>query len=417
MGLILTAISIILCYFSPGDLFPELAPYHIQQIIIAPALLSSCIILSMRRVSLLSPQWMLMLAFWGSILVSELAKRHIRGGAYAMMDTAIMAVMYFLVAVNAYSLPRIRLFSGLIILSVLFMAIRGIVAFHTGMTELLTIHAEDVPRIRGLGIVNDPNDFAQILLLAMALLGFFWRKGNFVRNVAVVLLPAAILMYAVYLTFSRGAMFGLVAIVWVMISRKAGKTGAVVAAGIAFAAMLALNFGGGREISVKEGSAAGRVMAWGAGIQYLKEHPIVGVGYNNFMSEHDMTAHNSAVLCFAELGLFGYFFWLGLIIITVWNLERLLKVPKKEPDDLEIENHAVVLRAALYSFLATAWFLSRTYNFTLYIILALCTVLIQQRKEKWPQLTVLPNAWIPATLALEVMSILVVYVVIRVRTF
>jgi hypothetical protein len=42
--------------------------------------------------------------------------------------------------------------------------------------------------------------------------------------------------------------------------------------------------------------------------------PVFGVSYNSFTDHHERTTHNSFVLCFAELGLLGYFTWLALVV-------------------------------------------------------------------------------------------------------
>ena len=60
---------------------------------------------------------------------------------------------------------------------------------------------------------------------------------------------------------------------------------------------------GGRAISSKEQSAAERIEAWSVGLELLKWRPLFGAGYGNFTDHHHLTAHNSFVLCFAELGL------------------------------------------------------------------------------------------------------------------
>ena len=59
-----------------------------------------------------------------------------------------------------------------------------------------------------------------------------------------------------------------------------------------------------------------RVAAWVTGLGIFKAHPVFGIGIDNFSdyNETGNTAHNSYVLCLAELGMFGYFFWMGMIV-------------------------------------------------------------------------------------------------------
>jgi O-antigen ligase len=126
---------------------------------------------------------------------------------------------------------------------------------------------------------------------------------------------------------------------------------------------------GGRAISSKEQSAAERIEAWSVGLELLKWKPVFGIGYGNFTDHNPLTAHNSFVLCFAELGLVGYFLWIGMIVLTYKSLSAVIDcMPKRNSHRLMAE----LLRNSLVGFLVCAWFLSRTYQPVLYFLLALC---------------------------------------------
>lgn len=422
MSLILTLLSIVLAYFSPAEVVPSLSPYHVQQIIILPALLASAISLNMRRGSLPAPQSLLIVGFWFAAVISVLSKFWLRAAANTFITCGLLVCIYFLVYFNAFSLARIHVLGTVVVICALIMAVQGILAYHTGYMEekLLNIRIHDTfvidRRICGVGFLHDPNDFAQFLLVGLTFLGFFWKKDNVAGNFILLCVPAAVLIYATYLTFSRGAIFGVAAIIFVAVYRRIGKVPSAFVAGILFFFMLAMNFGGGREISMQEGSAAGRIVAWGSGIAQLKKFPLFGAGFEQFTEYNDLTAHNSFVLCFAELGLFGYFFWLGLILITGWGLESLARLPRKTAADAEFGRYLTTVRASLYSFLVTAWFLSRTYTVTLYILLALGAVLIGMRREAYPWLSMPTRRWVPVTLAVQVASLLLIYAMVRLRS-
>src|SRR3984957_7173214 len=66
-------------------------------------------------------------------------------------------------------------------------------------------------RIRGAGFLSDPNDLAQILLIALPLAFLAWRRGRGVANFFVVLLPSVLLLWTTYLTPSRGGLIELAA--------------------------------------------------------------------------------------------------------------------------------------------------------------------------------------------------------------
>ena len=422
MALILTVISIVLAYFSPADMMPSMAPYHIQQIILLPALGASLISMNMRRAGLPWPQYILLLGFWCAVILSVLSKFWLRNSLDAFLIAGLLVCVYFLVFLNAFTLTRIRILCFVVTSCAVVMAVQGILAYHTGYLgdKLLNMKVAEgfvvYKRICGLGVLHDPNDFAQFLLVGLTFLGLFWRKENVVGSLILVGLPASILIYATYLTFSRGVLFGLAVVAFVAVSRRIGALASAMLAAVLFVLMLVMNFGGGREISIHEGSAAGRIVAWGAGIAQLKHFPVFGAGFGQFTEYNDLTAHNSFVLCFAELGLVGYFFWLALILVTVWGLERLTRIPVKAPDDAAFARSVTTIRAALYGFLATSWFLSRTYTETLYILLALAAVLIHMRREACPWLSIEMRRWVPVTIGLQAVSVVVFYLTVRLRS-
>jgi len=268
-------------------------------------------------------------------------------------------------------------------------------------------------RIRAFGVLSDPNDFGQFLVVCIALMGAFYRKNNIVTNLIALGVPAAIMLYATYLTGSRGTVLGLAAIAFGLVSSRFGTLQSFLLAAVMVFLMFAMQFGGGREISLQEG----RVMAWGTGIGLLKTNPVFGVGYKHFEEHSDLTAHNSFVLCFAELGLFGYFFWLALIMTALLSLHRMAGIAVKSSEDPALAGLVTSLRSALLGFLVTGWFLSRTYNATLFVLVALVAALVQIRLQNDPKLDISPSRWIQATAAFQFVSVILIYATVRLRSF
>jgi putative inorganic carbon (HCO3(-)) transporter len=421
MAFFLTLVSIALYYFSPAEIIPTLAPYHIQQFVLIPAVLSSIAVFMMRPGGLQAPQWVLMVGFWFAVVMSQLSRFALRPALYSFTEFGLVVGIYFLVSMNAFSLPRIRTFCGAITCCALTMSILAIVSYHTGYLadQLLFERTESgrmiAPRIRGFGILNDPNDFAQFLLIALAFLGVFWKRNSPLTSRVTLFFPAVILLYAIYLTDSRGAYFGLVVILLIVMSRRLGKAKSVILAGVLFGVLLVARSGGGRDISIRDSSALGRINAWGSGIADIKGAPVFGVGFGNFTESADITAHNSFVLCFAELGFFGYFFWLALLVTTALGLEALARIPLKTAADFDFTRYVTTIRAALYAFLTTSWFLSQTYKQTLYILLALAGVLIFSRRSVFPAISVPITRWLPVTLFAQIAFLIVIYVTVRLR--
>ena len=56
--------------------------------------------------------------------------------------------------------------------------------------------------------------------------------------------------------------------------------------------------------------------AWSTGLQLIRTHPLFGVGFGRFAEHNDITAHNTIVVCAAELGVFGLFSWVMFVLPT-----------------------------------------------------------------------------------------------------
>ena len=422
MPLVLILISLSLCYFSPGEVFPTLAPYHIQQVILLSAALASIPGVVMRGGRLPSPHYLIMIGLWFAVAASLLARFWVRSSFEAFLEFGFMVLIYFLVLVNAFTPKRVQLMCAVFVVCGLAMCIQGIMAYHFGYQDekLLHISMEGpfvVKRIRAFGILNDANDLAQFLLMAMAMQGVFWKRAHTIRNVALLIGPTMLFMYAIYLTGSRGAMIGLAVIVFVLASTRLGKVQSVLTAGLMFVLMVVGNFGAGRDISLREGSAGGRVVAWGAGISFLRSNPFFGLGYAQFAEVNILTAHNSFVLAFSELGLVGYFFWLALIVAAILGLQRISQAPLNTEADYDLRRVVTTMRTSLYCFLATSWFLSRTYTITLYVLLALAAALIHYHHQLYPEAEAPTKRWVAITVASQIASVVLIYATIRARSF
>src|SRR5262249_19411080 len=234
----------------------------------------------------------------------------------------------------------------------------------------------DSRRIRGLGMMHDPNDLATGMVVALGLAAGAWRGGRRPRDLLLAAAAGA-LVYGIYLTHSRGGAgpLGVVVMLWRFAAGRAGRLPALLLLAALAAGVSAVDFGG-RSLSMEpDESASGRLEAWTEGLEMLKEQPMLGVGYGQFEDHHTLTAHNSLVLCFAETGLLGCFFWVALFVVTLLELRRLKNLPDQEPFDDDVRRWAGALQLSLVGFMAAAFFLSRTFAPILYLVLGLCAAL------------------------------------------
>jgi hypothetical protein len=443
MAFFLFLIFTILSYLRVLDYYPDAAQFRVMLILGLFALAVSTVTMVMRqRASLRRPQVLLMTGFVVAIALSHISKRWFGGAYYSLADFGTAMALFFLAVVNIDTLKRLRILSVVLVLIMLVIVIQGALAYHLGINQkvftilqwagdpgnLDNMHPDDIQavlertgvrRIRGEGFLNDPNDLGQALVMVMPFLALAWRSGRIYQNFFLVIIPGSILFYGLFLTHSRGALVGLGVIVFLATFKKEGKWRLISLVLMGGLVLSAAAFSGGREYSAQESSAAGRFEAWSDGLQMLRQQPVFGVGYNSFLDYHpELTAHNSFVLCFAELGMTGYMLWIALLLVTAAEVLIVSKIPGDDEDSELFRHWAKALQLAFFGYLVCAWFLSRTYSPTLYLLIGMLTAfchIVQEEREDEPVPEYSLFGWSARTGALAVASIAAVYVSVRLQ--
>lgn len=387
---------IALSYLRIFELFaPELAPLRPMLLIMLIVLGLSIIDLKKQGGSALSPQHQrLMWGIIGMVFVSSTLAAGFGDGIKAVITFLPTPMLFFISGMNLTSMQRVKTTAGVIIGCLAILACMSIACYHTGfMVETLTmkengtgpdsgfaatIENNDIPaldtsgrylwRIRSVGFLGDPNDYAQTMVCFLPMLLAFWRPGHLARTLLLLAPTVGLLLYTIFLTRSRGSLLGLSALFFLAVRKRLGNVlTASMVIGI-FVAAMALNFTGGRAVSAKDESAGGRIEAWAQGLNMLTSHPIAGVGYHRFADHHTHTAHNTLVVCFGELGFLGYWIWLGLVLMVFTQLSRAAEAALPGTDE---QLWAMRLKMSFFGFFTCSMFLSRAFEPPLFILLVL----------------------------------------------
>jgi hypothetical protein len=289
-------------------------------------------------------------------------------------------------------------------------------------------------RLKGQNFIGDPNDFGQLLVCLLPLTFIFWRPKHLAVNIAIVLPMVATIGYGIYLTHSRGALLAIMGVVIVACRRKIGTVPSVVLGGGLFVAAMALHATGGRDISADAG--ADRTALWGEGLGLLKLHPIFGAGFNQMADLIGKTAHNSVIVCAAELGFFGLFCWSLFLLPTVRDAMAVASpteltdgtpmpvdespyayiTPTTEKlDKAAIGNMGRLIFFSLVGFLISAMFLSRAFVMTFFLLGGMAEVVFQMALDRGMIAPRLPYG--KSLLYSGILSLLLVpgmYVVVRI---
>ena len=412
MGFVLSVLYFLTYYLTPTVMFGAIAQYRIELILALLLILVSVpAILNTKVGKTAQTTGLIGLAF--ATMASVVIGAHwFGGGITAFLLFIPNAFAYFLVFLHCDTTKKLKVLIFMVLFVCLFVVAQGTYEMHEGLPtgpEARNVDLTDTYflgmdndagqwfyRLRGKGEINDPNDFAQVIVTVLPLTFIFWQRKRFLRNFVVVLLPVAALLWGSYLTHSRGAVVGLLAVAIMAMRRRIGTVPSLVIAAVLFATLSALHFTGGRQISTSAGED--RTALWGEGMQLLKSHPFFGVGFGSMPEYATQTAHNTIVVCAAELGFTGLYFWSVFLLPSLRDAASLASPEKVKdgeapappstsqpfhlpsPETLakaDINKLGQLLVLSFTGFLVTGWFLSRAYVLTLFLLGGLTEVVYE----------------------------------------
>ncbi|MGD0730483.1 MAG: O-antigen ligase family protein [Terracidiphilus sp.] len=461
MGFLLGILYLVTYYLSPSTVFGPLAHFRIELIIALLILLVSVPAL-MRSFILKTPQFLALLGLAFATCLSVVIGGHwAKGGVLALLTFIPNAFAFLVVCLHCKTKKQLQILVLMLLFVCLFVIGRGYSDLRRGINAAPAANpgaleagpngpeaagspyllaqesdsGESVNRLRGRGEINDPNDFSQLLIAVIPLVFIFWRPKRRAHNLVCVILPVGGLLFGAYLTHSRGFVVAFLAVAFVAARRRIGTLPALVIVGLFLVAASALQFSGGRAMSAESG--ADRTALWGEGLQAFKSHPLFGVGAGNMPGYTDdgKTVHNSIVVCAAELGTFGFYFW-SMFLFSALRDILVIASPKKvgeaQPiiedgpfprsawkpevmDKAEVNRLGHLMLLSFTGFLAAGWFLSRSYVLTLFLLSGMVEVIYQMalRQQMVPPRMRLQRVLV-YTVGFAVALLVAVYIMLRI---
>jgi O-antigen ligase len=321
------------------------------------------------------PQYALLGAFLLAIMLSEVANGW-SGGALEQLSQFGPTVAAFVILANATTTQkRVVVAMAVFVLSATVLALHGVEQKANGIGWTGMPLVQD-GRIQYVGIFSDPNDLGLLFVMTLPMAIYLSSRGGLLGLARLFWLAlAALLLYAIYLTDSRGAMLAVAAVlgVWLWLRRGLVIAAIVGGAGLGLMMMLPSRL---QELDAGEESAAGRIDAWYEGIQMFMSQPVFGVGAGNFTEHNYLTAHNSFVLALAETGFVGFAIWLAFVMYGFRMMFAIVRYhPTLDGDAAQAwtanQRVAMTLLLSLSGLFTAAFFLSRTYVIVPYFLSAL----------------------------------------------
>lgn len=391
MGFLLTLLYVTVIYVRPQEFVVAIQGWpiltYLAAFCIAAVFLEGSFTADKFRRSALN--WFVVL-FWGALVMSHAANFWFGGALLAFDKFSKVAVLYFLILFTVDSWRRLRVFMWLMILLATFLAVQAIVQFYTGeglVGGQASLREGTVMQARGIGIFNDPNDLALNIVPMVAFLLPAFHKGFLSRTWLTGILFLIPMVTGIAYTRSRGGILGLAAVGWYYLHQRVGRLAGVI--GLLLVLSLLMAIPRMEQVSAQESSARARLDHWSYGLGLLKKSPLFGVGMDRFLDDYTHTAHNSFVLVLAEAGLVGGIIWVALVFGSLREL-RLVRLEGRAPPFVENLAHSLV--GAWVGWLVCAFFLSQTYKFLSFIIMAMSVAVLNAMAREGVEVA---NAWGP----------------------
>ncbi len=389
MTFFFTFVFMFLVFWRPQEwLVPQLFGIPILNGVFWLALLCLLVEIDSRRIQYPRKlqQPLMLFGVWFFCVFSHIPHGYFQGMLDSIVEPAKLMSFTFLLFVVIDSPAKLRHVSRLFVFMGVVMSVHALMQQHlgygfAGLRPLIMQRPDGFiyPRSYFFGIFEDPNDMSQMIVASMPFTFLlFKRKNGF--NSLIALGLCYFMWQGMLAGHSRGAQIGLAALGGMLLVMKMpvrwmptllplGLLGALAACPFAGKAM---------DMSAHE-----RIIFWGLGNQAYKSSPInilSGLGYNMFwtVTQTGRAAHNAFVNCYVEIGYLGFSFWFGLIILGVigaWRVRCALDRKSKDGEERYLWRFAGYSICALIAFCGSSYFLSRTFIYPFFFLMALTGVL------------------------------------------
>jgi probable O-glycosylation ligase (exosortase A-associated) len=268
----------------------------------------------------------------------------------------------------------------------------GFFGVKSGLSFLL--HGGGLVILQGPGgMLIDNNDFALALCMSIPMLlhlGLSERR-LLLRRTVLAMVPLTVM--TIVATHSRGGFLALALTACVLAWRSRNRVGSF--------ALLVLVLAGGWLLAPRsylerlstiseyetEGSAKGRLEAWGVALHMIQQKPLLGVGYEKFQENYrrydpratstleggpgTRVTHNSYLEIWAECGTPALFLYLSLMAWSLLDLWRLRREAAARYHSSWILSYATMFEASLAAFAVGSFFLNRAHFDLFYHLVAI----------------------------------------------
>ncbi|MBM3792229.1 MAG: hypothetical protein FJW35_18025, partial [Acidobacteria bacterium] len=370
MTFFLSAVFVLLVFWRPQEwLLPWMFGFPLLDIIVALATAFLAIELNEGRLRFprKTPQPFLIFGLWFAPVMSLVAHTYLAGVINTIPVAFKLAYFPLLLFITLDRTSRLRAIAWVYVAMALVMVVHALLQVNTGV-GFAGLPPMSIPMIGDrpahsrtlfFGIFGDPNHLGQIFGMSVPF-AFVLTRRKSGAGMLLGLIVAGLLVEGLLTTHSRGGMVGLAAALAVMFVLLLPYRWFMRGLALVLIAGLALT---PFSAAYLDKSAHDRVVFWGEANYVFKQYPLFGAGFRQFTDfiPDSRAAHNAFVLCYTELGLFGYWFWFILLQVGILGACRARQALTgvRKPAAVWLRHFAGMSVAAMVGFAASAYFLSR----------------------------------------------------------
>lgn len=337
----------------------------------------------------------LLLALWGLFLLTTLFAFYPQDAWEHFDKVSKILFMTFMTLFFIQDPTKLRALLMVIALSIGFYGLKG------GIWAVRTGGANHVLGPAGSFIAGN-TEIGLALNMVLPLLVFLRREEprRWLRHLLLAMFFFSII--AILITYSRGALLGLAAVISVLFFKSKAKFVALLLLAIGIPVTLSTLpdqwFGRMETIQTYEhdGSARGRLVAWGVAYRLALAHPVLGGGFRTFTREvfarhlpedvplQSRDAHSIFFQVLGEHGFTGLFLYVALLLSTMLSLRQMIRKYRDVPSMQWLFHYAQMVEASLIGYVVSGLFLSMSY-FDLYYHLVAIAILLKKFSQDYEE--------------------------------
>ena len=292
--------------------------------------------------------------------------------------TFVRGILIFVVIINVVRTEaRLKALLFLAVATALVLSVQAINDYRLG---LLTVEGYRAAG-RGTGIFGNTNDMALYLVTMLPVSVAFFFSSHQPLKKALHAACAAMLIFGIILSYSRGAFIGVL-VVFVFFALRIGRRSkveiAVMLVVVSVAMILLAPSGyGDRLLSIimpgldSNGSADTRRGELFRSTYVALRHPLLGIGMGNYqpnMSYNGLVTHNSYTQVASEMGMTALFLYTMFILTPLRKLASIARECVAVPEHSRFYYLALGLQASLLVYMVSSFFLSVAYAWNIYYL-------------------------------------------------